>query len=649
MTGSGSWMLPSQAFEQSLGELKQWRDDTAACLADFRRWAVIGRLIEEPQAARLAYLERRLAGERLTIAFVGEVASARAALVNALFFTHCGLPLLPVGGDRTARCSFEIGSDPARPPSLRLLAIESRASAKALRELVTESEGWTEIPIEAGDPAAMSKTLEALSDMIAVDASEAAALGLPGDGESRVAIPRWRHAMLNIPHPLLAKGITLFDAGDTSIVAGEPEITFNRLPNAAAIVFVMSGVRPANAAEQNLWFQHVATIGGIEQSGLVALDGIDELRDAAASENEALAAVDRIVRAVADSLRIAPIRIFAVSSEQAFAAKSALDRDGIVKSRLYRLEQAIARGIVHQRRMDHVTAVRAEARGVFAETGALVRSRLAFAEEQIAELVAIQGRNQKLVESLARKATMERARLEQARAALSGLRAAHNRLGDQLAKLLDPSAIRASAEEARAAIGATTFSKAIADIIAGFCTASRERMAQAVGVIEEAKGLMRSMSRKFSQEYKIAAAAEVADFGTARFDAELERVQAQSETDFRNRASLLLRSHKAIGALFYDSVALNVMRVFEIADRETVAWMTGFLRPIEAEINASQEQSNSRIEGMGRIQTAETDLIARLEELRRLAAELTAQRDAMHGHQERLLALLDVEREASLV
>ena len=77
--------------------------------------------------------------------------------------------------------------------------------------------------------------------------------------------------------------------------------------------------------------------------------------------------------------------------------------------------------------------------------------------------------------------------------------------------------------------------------------------------------------------------------------------------------------------------------------------MGAFLRPIEAEITASQEQSNSRVEGMGRIQDAETGLIARLEDLRRLAADLAAQRDAMQSHQERLLALLDVEREASLV
>ena len=285
MTGSGSWMLPSQAFEQSLGELKQWRDDTAACLADFRRWATIARLIGESQAARLAYLERRLAGERLSIAFAGESATARAALINALFFSHLGVPLLATGPDSASRCSLEITSDASHAPSLRLLAIESRASAKALRELAQEAEGWTEVALDPANPAALGESLEALSQTIAVDAAQAAALGLAGSGEPRVAIPRWRHAILNIPHPLLAKGITLFDAGGTAVIAAEPEITFNRLPNAAAIVFVLSDVRAASAAEQALWYQHIAPIGGIEQAGLVALDGIEALRQAAPSES----------------------------------------------------------------------------------------------------------------------------------------------------------------------------------------------------------------------------------------------------------------------------------------------------------------------------------------------------------------------------
>jgi hypothetical protein len=88
--------------------------------------------------------------------------------------------------------------------------------------------------------------------------------------------------------------------------------------------------------------------------------------------------------------------------------------------------------------------------------------------------------------------------------------------------------------------------------------------------------------------------------------------------------------------------------VFEIADREVRAWMAGFMRPLDAQLNAYQEQSNSRIEGMGRIQNAETDLIAKLEELRRLAADVAAQKDQLDAHQQRVMSLLETERQPSL-
>ncbi len=110
----------------------------------------------------------------------------------------------------------------------------------------------------------------------------------------------------------------------------------------------------------------------------------------------------------------------------------------------------------------------------------------------------------------------------------------------------------------------------------------------------------------------------------------------------------MLRSRKALGALFYDNVAVNVVRIFEIADREARVWLNNFIRPLDVQINAYQEQSNARIEGMGRIQSAEVDLISKLEELKRLAAELAAQRDECEAHRKRIMELLDLEREPTL-
>jgi hypothetical protein len=76
--------------------------------------------------------------------------------------------------------------------------------------------------------------------------------------------------------------------------------------------------------------------------------------------------------------------------------------------------------------------------------------------------------------------------------------------------------------------------------------------------------------------------------------------------------------------------------------------MNGFIRPLDTRINDYQDQANQRIEGMGRIQNAEIDLVSRLDELRRIAHDLATQRDQLEAHHNRLLALLEVEREPSL-
>ncbi len=91
-----------------------------------------------------------------------------------------------------------------------------------------------------------------------------------------------------------------------------------------------------------------------------------------------------------------------------------------------------------------------------------------------------------------------------------------------------------------------------------------------------------------------------------------------------------------------------MIHVFEIADREVRTWMNAFIRPLEAQLSAFQEQANSRVEGMGRIQNAETDLNERVTELRELLAEVEANAEEWETHHESLMALLEFEREHSL-
>lgn len=643
MSATGTWVVPTRAFEASLTELREWRQALAAELTAFRRWAIVSRLIDDHTMARLAHIERRLAVERLTVAFVAEISRGKSELINALFFSDMGARLLPSGVGRTTLCPAEILWDATRPPSIRLLPIETRADAQALREFIASGEGWREIAIEPTQPESLAAAFQVLSETFIVSATDAASFGFAADLPDRVEIPRWRYAIVNFPHPLLASGLTVLDTPGHAALAAEPELTLHRIADAAAIVFMVAADTGVTAADEALWKEHISPIGGLEDTCFVALNKIDALRDGSKPESKVLAEIDAQVRSSADTLGIAPTRVFALSALQGLTAKTSNDRDGLIRSRLYRLEQALAKGMVHQRRIDHAAMVQAESRAIFGEARALIESRLGFAREQFNELTMLQGKNQKLVETLARKASAERARIEKARAEMVGLRGVFNRHADELGKLLDPSSARAAGLRARAEVLGTRFSGSIGQIVDAFFAKVRNDLQRSIKEIGEVKAMMGEAKRKFAADYGMLVETG-AEFATERFLIELDRLEEQCGRDFKSTTSLMMRGRKTLGALFFETVVLKVVYVFEIADREVRAWMGSFIRPLDTQLVAFQEQTNARIEGMGRIQNAETDLVVRLGELQALMAEVEGQRAQCEAHQEKLRGLLTVER-----
>lgn len=644
---TGTWTIPARALEMGLSELKLWRGAGSTRLAAFRRWATVARLIDEQTAARLAHLERRLSTERLTIAFVAEYSRGKSELINALFFSSLGARLLPSGVGRTTLCPTEIAWDPARAPSLRLLPIGTRESPKALREYLAELDSWKEIPLDPSNPESVATACLALSESMSVAGAAAVNLGLAAEGAERTEIPRWRYAVINYPHPALENGLVILDTPGHNTMGSEPELTVHRIPDANAIVFMLGADTGVTRTDRELWTDYIAPIQGVESSCYVVLNKIDGLRDGFKPETQVLSEIDRQVKSSAEALRVAPTRVFALSAKQGLVAKIQDDRDGLLRSRLYRLEQALSRGMVHQRRLDHAATIRAETRAAFAESRSLLDSRLGFMHDQLEELHALQGKNQRMVEALARKAAASRANLEQARAVTMGLRTVHNRNLEKLARLLDPSNVREAGVRARAAVLSSQFSSGIGTSLDAFFRDTRTRMRDAVEVIAQARAMMTGVARKFVEDYGITTV-ELPEFSTERFFVELDRLEERCARDFKGAGSLLTRRRSTLSTLFFDSVALKVIRVFEIADREVRTWMNGFVRPLEAQLVTFQDQANSRVEGMSRIQSAETDLVGRLDELRELNREVEVQSEEWQQHHNSLMALLDFDCEHSL-
>ncbi len=628
-----------RAFEPGLAALKAWRDEMAAALAQLRRWAIVNRLGDEHGAARLAHLERRLAADRLAVAFVAEVSRGKSELINALFFADLGTRLLPAREGRTTICPTEILHDPARAPSIRVLPIETRESPRALREFIAGADSWKEIALDPGRPESLAEALDVLCETQNVTAAEAQNLGLGGESGGRVEIPRWRYAIVNLPHPLLSMGLSILDTPGLEALACEPELTMHRLQEADAVVFMLSVDTGPSQADLALWNEHVEPMEGQGHTRYVVLNKIDSLRDGARPETEVLTEIDRQVRATAETLGIDPTQVFPLSARQGLEARFRGDGDALAKSRVYRLEQALARGLVQSRRQDHATSVRAEVRSLLAESHALLESRRSFVEEQVGELGLLQGRNQKLVETLGRKAADERARIEDARNALTGLRAVHNRHADELAQLLDPNTARDAGLRARAAVLSAPFSGRIGEAVDGYFAQVRGRITRAVEVIGEVKAMMATVNQRFADSWGLAPV-EVANFSTDRFLLELDRLEEHCTRDFRSATSLLTRGRRTLAALFFDTVALKAIHVFEIADREVRTWMNSFIRPLEAQVGTFQEQANARIEGMARIRDAESGLLERVGGLQQFLSDCDRLGREWEAHDGRIARLL---------
>jgi hypothetical protein len=106
------------------------------------------------------------------------------------------------------------------------------------------------VPLDVGSAEVMQEGLRHVSETIRVAPEEAGRLGFEvGDAggeiyrigeDGLVEVPRWRHAVINFPHPLLKQGLVILDTPGLNAIGAEPELTLSLLPNAHAVLFILA-------------------------------------------------------------------------------------------------------------------------------------------------------------------------------------------------------------------------------------------------------------------------------------------------------------------------------------------------------------------------------------------------------------------------
>ncbi|MEP7155359.1 MAG: dynamin family protein [Betaproteobacteria bacterium] len=629
-------MSRTLAITERLAELQSWRSGLSTQItrvADFLR---THDFLTPNLDAALNDAVANVANQNVTVAFIAEAGRGKSELINALFFADLGRRLLPSGPGKGTRCVTELRFDRDVQTSVKLLPIETRESPKRFEELLKDDGVWRSILFDSDNADSTARALAALSETKRISLSDAVAWGLHGEGvaipagESNatlVDVPRWRHAIVNFPHPLLDAGLVIIDTPGLAAFVSEPELARKRVPNADALVLVLDVTQGITKADLAVWKDH---LGGArqfrdrekedpKQLRLVVLNKIDDIKpdeklDAAENNKVLLRELDRRAHEAADLLRIDPIRVIPVSARMGLAGKLANDTDKSIRSRLYQLERALAPNLPKNRQDGLYAEVVSTLSNALETAQATLDSARFDTLEGLRNLSTLRDKNEKLTTSVVSQTNLKHDKLEAALRELKSIKNVHTTLAEDLSTIVDVTSAKQDATATRRAITASVMPGKTFDIVLQYFSVTREKLNMLESKIDEIRNLYSSIGERMRRDFDLKLY-DVHPFSTQRFHTELQKAQDKADAEFTKTSNLLVRRGSALAEQFDELVVARVVHIFEIASRESATWMRGLYTSVEKPLEAVKYQTLERSANVEKFKSAELDLAGRIAEI----------------------------------
>ncbi|MEC7120314.1 MAG: dynamin family protein [Pseudomonadota bacterium] len=348
---TGSLLTDPQA--QRITQFNAWKKSIASEITRYRLWL--------DQHSRDLIREQRLqetlamfTTDRVRLVLVGEFSRGKTELINALLSRYSGARLFPTRVGRTTMCPVELFSDEPAKPYIKLLPIESRLQPQSLNHFRQQPEAWFQMDLDATQPDQMQQIFREVARTREVQAAEAERLGFdlnfleasvsqPG----YVHIPAWRHALINLHHPLLKLGLSIVDTPGMNAPGVESDLTTQVLPDAQAILYLLTVETGVTASDFSQWTQKIQPIATDKHIALFAvLNKIDLLE---ADEEPIVASVDRLIRMTAQQLKIPRSHVLPLSAKHGLRAYVNQDEVRLRRSGFKHLQQHLIPQILQTR------------------------------------------------------------------------------------------------------------------------------------------------------------------------------------------------------------------------------------------------------------------------------------------------------------
>lgn len=619
----------SASFADRVDAHGQWRAAMESQVRDLAQFLAEHDLLEDDEAGVLESLRQRLAGEKLVVAFVAEFSRGKSELINAMFFADAGRRILPATAGRTTMCPVELGYDRTEPPALALLPIETRLQPAPLSELRHHGGLWKLTPLDIGDVDGLARALSQVTDTKRVSVEQARALGFwhdehpadnpPVDAAGEVEVPAWRHALINLPHPLLERGLVVLDTPGLNAIGAEPELTVGLLPSAHATVFLLGADTGVTKSDLAVWRDHLATPG---VSRYVVLNKIDTLRDPLSTDAEIELQIERQCNDVGATLELPRERIFPMSARQALAARIAGDETELAGSRLPALEAALSERLLpHRQQMLAQVGIEGIAQ-MELQVGRRLNDRRRQVAEQLLELRGLRGKSAGKVSLMLQRVDAEAVDFERCVARLHALRVVHQRMLKDAMLDLAADRLREHLGDMQESIRTSLLQLGAKKAFLVLCGALRQRLDSAQSRGGEIHEMLEASFSALNTEYgfSLMAAAPV-DLG--RYMADLDLIE-RNYVQYLGLTQALKLTQERFLEQFRRMLVSRLRVVFESASSELELWNRTAAAQIETQLRERRRGFKRRRESLERIQAAAGDLESRVAELEGQDAQLQA-------------------------
>lgn len=611
------------SFNQQFDQHGTWRRNFAHRLKWLASWLNENELLNQSVAERLRDVEAQLRTSKVMVAFVAEFSRGKSELINAIFFAGYGRRIMPASAGRTTMCPTELGYDPMHPASLRLLPIETRLEAHSLAHWRDEPDRWTEIAIDVENAEQLSQSMSKVADVRWVPVDEAQALGFWSDdtpddnpvpdSDGRVEIPRWRHAVLNMPHPLLEQGLVILDTPGLNAIGAEPELTVSLIPQAHAVVFILGADTGVTRSDMSIWREHLVTEGDVSDTRIVVLNKIDTMWDILSTPAQVDAQIQRQRKGAAELLGVSLSQVLPVSAQKGLQAKIRRDVPLLQASRLPALEAVLGEGLLGKRETMLRLAVDAGIAALRTEAARILHVRQRDLSEQALELQGLRGKNGSVIRHMRVRIEQEQTEFEGSNTRILALRSVQGKLLREVYAVLGSTALKADMGRLSAALKRRGIKFNVGKVYGETFDALRNNLREVQATTAEIQAMLHATFRQLNAEHGFTLQAPPEPDLTG-FEQQLTQIE-RSHTHYLGVGNLLKLAQPDFCDKLVRALASRLRVVNEAAMTEVERWSKGAGAQLDAQLKERRRTFTKRIEAVERIQGAAGSLDERLAEL----------------------------------